>query len=189
MKKNLKVYPFLIGLCLLIFCSCKKEINFAENRSLIASDLIKYKDFISYYENTLQDLRKKGVDKSTMDAQFTALDIVPEWSKAKTHISSSGQNYLEVPAKLYGNGTLVASPDRSSTKFNAQSDILVPIRLIITKIDETTFESNIMVLKSDLPYSNGVVPDFDLERKIDNFTGKEYLFNLNGSFAKGWVHK
>jgi hypothetical protein len=189
MKKKFKIYPFLIGFCLLILCSCTKEINLAENRSQLAPNLTKYKDFVSYYEETLQNLKKQVVNKTNMDAQFTALDFTPDWSKAMTYQNKDGRDYLEVPVKLHGSNSLAASPDKSSTKFNSESDVLVPIRLIISKIDSNTFDANFMVFFSDLPYSDGIVPEFSLEKKINNFTGRELIFDLNGSFQKGWVHK
>jgi hypothetical protein len=140
-----------------------------------------------YYDNSLGNLRKANIDKSKTDAQFTALDLVADWDAAIS-LNKNGRLFLEVPVKFAGNSIIATSSSSTATKFDARYDVKIPVRLIISQSDGT-FAANMMLLQSEFPFVNGVVPNFNLFKGIDNFTGREFLFNLNGSFNKGWIHE
>ena len=141
-----------------------------------------------YYDNALVRLRTLNIDGKSTYAHFTALDFNPEWDKAILH-KKNGKTFLEVPVKFANGSMLARSNSGSPTRFNANSDILMPSRLIISKSEKGTFDAHLMVVQSESPYLEGNVPKFDLFSKIENFTGFEWLYNLDGSFNKGWKHE
>lgn len=141
-----------------------------------------------YYDNALVELRSLNIEGKSTEAHFTALDFTPDWNKAILH-KKNGNTILEVPVKFANESMLAASSSGSPTRFNANSDILMPSRLIISKSEKGTFDAHLMVIQSESPYVEGIVPEFDLFNKIENFTGLEWLYNLDGSFSKGWKHE
>jgi hypothetical protein len=171
---------------LLSFFACKQD-QFIDTPSTDENTAMK-QAARQYYDNALVELRKSNIESAKTDALFTALDFTPDWTMALSY-KWNGKTYLEVPVKFAGNSDLITSAFSNSTKFDGTTDIRVPVRLIMRQSGNNTFDAHVMLIKSTFPYANGVVPDFNLSKKIDNFTGLEYLYNLDGSFNKGWRHE
>jgi hypothetical protein len=181
---HFSVFTMIVALSLTVFYSCKQEndiLNVTSNNDI-------QKEARSFYDNALNELRSKNIDARKMTAQFNALDFTPDWENAIQHKKKS-TTFIEVPVRFANNNNLALSGGSVGDKFDARTSIVMPVRLIIKKSGDGTFEANFMLLESSKPYADGIVPDFNLSKKINNFTGREYLFNLDGSFNKGWKHE
>jgi hypothetical protein len=141
-----------------------------------------------FYEFTLANLRKSNIDPAKTHARFTALDLTPDWDNAIDY-NKNGRNFSEIPVTFAGNGTMSKSASGTATQFDSQTAIPVPARLIISQSEQGSFEAHIMIIESTIRFPNGIVPEFNLFKKIDNFTGREILCHLDGSFYKGWRHE
>jgi hypothetical protein len=177
------VFTMIVVLSLTIFYSCRQEndiVNVSESNNIKT-------EARAFYENALVELRNRNFDASKSTAHFNALSFTLDWDKAMQHNKES-LTYLEVPVKFANNSSLALSSAEVGSKFDKQNNVEVPVRLIIKKFKSGEFDAQFMMIESSKPYG-GEVPDFNLLKKIDNFTGREYLFNLDGTFYKAWRHE
>ncbi len=114
--------------------------------------------------------------------------MTPDWGNAIDY-NKNGRSFLEIPITFAGNGTMSKSASSTATQFDPQTGIPVPTRLIISQSEQGSFEAHIMIIESTVRFPSGIVPEFNLFKKIDNFTGREILCYLDGSFYKGWRHE
>ncbi len=175
----------------LLFVACRQDQSInplsINNNSTNSTYAVK-NSARQYYDKALVDLKQQNIESAKTDAHFTALDITPDWNAAIVH-NKGNKTFVEVPVTFAKGGVLATSETSNPTKFNAQNDIPIPARLIIIQSQDGSFDANIMLQQSESPYSNGVVPEFNLFKKINNFSGYEYNYHLDGSFNKGWKHK
>ena len=140
-----------------------------------------------FYGNFLTDLRKSNIESIKTDARFNALDLTPDWEAAIFH-EQGNNRFLEVPVKFSGSSDAFISTSISPSKFDKHKDVRMPMRLIFSEKEGSKLDANIMVVHSANPYPD-VTPKFNLFQKIENFTGREYLYGLDGTYNRGWRHE
>jgi hypothetical protein len=174
---------------LMSFFACRKD-QFLESNNLPSTNegMPTNQDARQYFDNQVAELRKVNIESSKTDAHFTALDFTPDWNAMLTH-KKNGETFFEVPIKFAKGSTMATIASSSATKFDAHTDIEIPANLIITKHDNGFFSANIMLVQSMSPYLDGKIPKFNLFKTIEGFSGREFLYNLDGSFSKGWEHR
>lgn len=193
MKKSLKVYPFLLGFCLLIFCSCKKEINFERTESnFVALTIDEAKILYGSEMKTRSVSSEKGVGFKNKD--FDDSNVVPLWEFSKSHIYN-GQSYLEVPFNLRNDKKFLfyskSKDDLNSISPTNDKKSEGLFRLIFEKKKDGSkvgyyflaFGDSANVAKS------GKTPILNVFGEKTNFTGFEEFHFLKGEFSHAWQHK
>jgi hypothetical protein len=193
MKKNFKIYPFLIGFCLSIFYSCEKEVNFERAESnFVALTIDEAKILYGSEMKTRSVSSEKGVGFKNRD--FDDSNIVPLWESAKSHIYN-GQSYLEVPFNLRNDKKFLfyskSKDDLNSIPPTNDKKSEGLFRLIFERKKDGSKVGYYFLAFGD---SNNVVksgktPILNVFGEKTGFSGFEEFHFLNGEFSHAWQHK
>ncbi len=166
---------FAVIFCIFFFVNCRQEQQDSQDL-LVAKNNVE-DEVRSFYDALLNEVRKAKIDASKSDARFNALNFTPDWDNAIKH-SKTCATLWEIPVKFANNGVLASSSGKIGDTFDPKINTAMLVRLIIRKSNGGMLSAEFMVLVPEKYDPNMLDSDFNLFKKISNFTGREYLWNV-----------